>query len=83
MRSWLYALIRGTIIPDHLGICDRCAAEFHGECLLAQQSYLVYGLCRCQRRKCVWKKMCPPGHNKYRSITTEGKVKCLKCGDLN
>jgi len=57
MRSWLYALLRGTIVPHHLGECDRCAAEFHGECLRAQIEYLKYAPYQCRRRACASKGM--------------------------
>jgi hypothetical protein len=60
MRPWLLAMLAGTLKPDHLGICDRCAAEFHGQCLKAQISYLKYGKCRCHRRGCAMPKYKPP-----------------------
>lgn len=52
MRKWLYAMLIGELKPHHLGECDRCAAEFHGECLKAQSSYLVSCVCKCRRRGC-------------------------------
>lgn len=51
MRYWLYVMLV-TGKTAHPGICDRCEAEFHGQCLKAQISYLRYGKCKCRRRGC-------------------------------
>jgi len=52
MRSWLFSMLVGDLKPPHPGICDRCAAEFHGDCLLAQYAFMRYATCECRRRGC-------------------------------